>query len=249
MDTAKQLAGSARVLFWALVFGAVGFACGFFGPIALNPGANQGPLMGIFITGPGGVVLGLLLATLLSARRFAAVRHRALMGAAIVWGAGILFACLPGPEWRGDVLDASVERCEEPSRKLDESIARWEKRIAEVDWAEPRPTWRSDAAAMLERERGLVVTIAVARTSRIEEGQKPWNRGRLWAGDWREAADTREYWARGASCDEWLATGRSLWFPRSETSRVWPPDRLANFLGLQELAPAPDAYRALLERG
>lgn len=44
----------------ALLVGAIGFAAGFFGPILLAPDANQGPLLGIFITGPGGFLLGLL---------------------------------------------------------------------------------------------------------------------------------------------------------------------------------------------
>ena len=34
------------------------FAGGFFGPILLTPGANQGPLLGIFITGPIGFAVG-----------------------------------------------------------------------------------------------------------------------------------------------------------------------------------------------
>lgn len=42
----------------ALVVGGIGFAGGFFGPMVLAPEANQGPLLGIFITGPGGAVLG-----------------------------------------------------------------------------------------------------------------------------------------------------------------------------------------------
>ena len=42
----------------ALVTGAIGFSVGFFGPILLTPGANQGPLLGIFITGPLGFLLG-----------------------------------------------------------------------------------------------------------------------------------------------------------------------------------------------
>jgi hypothetical protein len=44
--------------YWALVIGAVGFVGGFFGPMLLAPGANQGPMLGIFITGPLGVLLG-----------------------------------------------------------------------------------------------------------------------------------------------------------------------------------------------
>ena len=41
-----------------LIVGALGFAVGFFGPIYFMAEANQGPLIGIFITGPGGVVAG-----------------------------------------------------------------------------------------------------------------------------------------------------------------------------------------------
>lgn len=44
----------------ALLLGAIGFAAGFVGPIILRPDANQGPLLGIFITGPGGFLIGLI---------------------------------------------------------------------------------------------------------------------------------------------------------------------------------------------
>lgn len=42
----------------AITTGAVGFCTGFFGPIIFTPQANQGPLLGIFITGPLGFLLG-----------------------------------------------------------------------------------------------------------------------------------------------------------------------------------------------
>ena len=51
--------------------GGSGFLLGFIGPMIVTPGANQGPLLGIFITGPGGFVLGLafgLIKALLSER-------------------------------------------------------------------------------------------------------------------------------------------------------------------------------------
>lgn len=44
--------------YWALVVGAIGFVAGFFGPMIMTPGANQGPLLGILITGPAGVLIG-----------------------------------------------------------------------------------------------------------------------------------------------------------------------------------------------
>jgi hypothetical protein len=43
---------------WAGIVGAVGFCGGFFGPMVLAPEANQGPLLGLFITGPLGFVAG-----------------------------------------------------------------------------------------------------------------------------------------------------------------------------------------------
>lgn len=46
------------VLSWSALVGAAGFAVGFFGPMLFAPGANQGPLLGIFITGPLGFVVG-----------------------------------------------------------------------------------------------------------------------------------------------------------------------------------------------
>lgn len=42
------------------LFGLIGFLGGFVGPMLFAPDSNQGPLLGIFITGPGGVVLGAL---------------------------------------------------------------------------------------------------------------------------------------------------------------------------------------------
>ena len=54
---------------FALFVGAIAFAAGFFGPIVLAPDANQGPLLGIFITGPLGLLVGLVWGVARSARR------------------------------------------------------------------------------------------------------------------------------------------------------------------------------------
>lgn len=42
----------------AIACGVVGFLGGFFGPLIFSPESNQGPMLGIFITGPLGVLLG-----------------------------------------------------------------------------------------------------------------------------------------------------------------------------------------------
>lgn len=48
----------SSVLLGAVLIGGIGFSAGFFGPMILAPEANQGPMLGIFITGPAGVVIG-----------------------------------------------------------------------------------------------------------------------------------------------------------------------------------------------
>jgi hypothetical protein len=51
-----SLAGA--IGYGAILFGGIGFAAGFFGPMVFAPEANQGPLLGILITGPAGVLAG-----------------------------------------------------------------------------------------------------------------------------------------------------------------------------------------------
>jgi hypothetical protein len=54
---AQMRAGCAM----GLVVGGMGFVAGFVGPLILTPGSNQGPLLGILVTGPLGFVAGALL--------------------------------------------------------------------------------------------------------------------------------------------------------------------------------------------
>ena len=61
-DSRRWMAAGLRT--GALV-GAVGFVLGFVGPLIFMPRSNQGPLLGIFITGPVGAVLGVLLGLVL----------------------------------------------------------------------------------------------------------------------------------------------------------------------------------------
>ena len=59
LHSASAGAGFVRsTMMGALVTGAVGFSAGFFGPMIFTPSANQGPLLGIFITGPLGLMFG-----------------------------------------------------------------------------------------------------------------------------------------------------------------------------------------------
>ena len=47
-----------------VVIGVIAFLAGFFGPSHFRPNANQGPLLGIFITGPIGTLVGMVFGVL-----------------------------------------------------------------------------------------------------------------------------------------------------------------------------------------
>lgn len=49
-----------RILTPALILGGIGFIGGFVGPMIVAPDANQGPMLGIFITGPLGFLAGVV---------------------------------------------------------------------------------------------------------------------------------------------------------------------------------------------
>ena len=55
-----QASPVSSVLMGAFVVGGIGFSAGFFGPLLFAPSgaANPGPLLGLFITGPAGFLLG-----------------------------------------------------------------------------------------------------------------------------------------------------------------------------------------------
>jgi hypothetical protein len=50
----ETVAGFTLTVAW------IAFLVGFVGPMLVVPGANQGPLLGMFYTGPAGFVVGLI---------------------------------------------------------------------------------------------------------------------------------------------------------------------------------------------
>jgi hypothetical protein len=241
---------------WGLALGAVGFIAGFFGPIALNPEANQGPLVGILITGPGGLLGGFALGAMF---RFLPVtdltRVQALAAACTILGVGTLYFCLPEPKVHGYVVDAEVEECASPARSFAAALADWEQAAARVTWYTPPSDWRDTAKRNIERDRGVVLTMRVVRRATIHEHRKPWNAGLRTASQWVTVGESERYYASdaGSSCEPYLARARDLYTPFSgsdsgpnEPAQVWPPTDTTGFLRLMELGPVPAEYPRLL---
>jgi len=242
------------ILKFALALGVTGFVAGFFGPIALNPEANQGPLLGIFITGPLGAFAGLAVGALF---RFLpvsnALRNRTLVGLCTAFGLGTLYACLPEPAVRGYVIEAHLEACASPAQAFSASLAEWEDAVERVTWATPPRNWKDTARRNVEDDTGAVLTMRVTRRTSIYEHRKPLNSGSKTAGPWIAVDETERYYVSDAanSCAAYAARGRELYTPFSDStydspSREWPPTDTVGFLGLMELGPVPTEYRQLL---
>lgn len=240
----------ANPLLWMLILGAVGLFSGYFGPLAFSPDANQGPLLGIFVTGPRAAILGLLLGALV---RFVAPLNQAkayVLGAACIGVCGAtLYASMPDPEFRGRIVDAQVNSCAVPSRAVDSALAYWNARIAPVTWAAPRAGWKEELRDLARTDPGVVIEMRVLRARDVYVNRKPWNRGSLVRTPWQAEVETKRYYARfsGSDCSDYLVAPRALYFPASEHETVyaWPPRGLPNLLDLLVLDAVPQEYESL----
>jgi len=237
---------------WIFLLGGIGFAAGFFGPIILNPEANQGPLIGIFLSGPGGAILGLLLFIVCSVTHVSAARQWQTLAVVGVLGAGVTLAfALPGPAFRGYIVEVQLQGCKAPADLADESVDYWEKRVAKVTWAPPRAGWQQEARRQLQLDTGAVLDVTILRRILLYEGRKPWNRGEISARGWFPASERKSYYANlaGPGCAGYTAGEKSVLFVSYTepdlrgNAQNWPPRELPAFLNLVSLAPVPVQYQ------
>jgi hypothetical protein len=228
------------------MLGAAGFCAGFFGPILLNPDANQGPLVGIFITGPGGAITGAILGAVLGA--IGVERRSALATLASAAGllvAGTLVACLPEPAYRASIVEFEILRCETPAERKEKALEHWEKRAAAVTWAAPRPGWKEEFDGLAASNPGAVLVVKVARSASVLENRRPWNKGTFAAGPGRtDLPDS--YFLPGASCAALPPNARGPWLTSHHASKQWPPETLTGLLNVLSLEPVPAQYAGFL---
>lgn len=252
MSAAAREPDPPPIVLWFLIPAAVGFAAGFFGPLIFSPEANQGPLLGIFITGPGGAVAGLAAGLLVRLLRLRPTRQwQGLTATCALLLIGSLLMSLPGPRITGYVIDGEIVRCTPPARAIDRALEHWEQ----VAGANARPGWQADALRSAASDPGVVLEIQVERRIGIYEHRKPWNRGRITTRVLSEANKARRYYARyaGGSCEAYPAGIRSRYFSAAAVvpgggPREWPPTSdVAAFLGLSLVVPVPEEIRRRIE--
>lgn len=81
---------SDPILRTALIVGAVSFVLGYIGPLLISD-SNLGPLLGIFLTGPLGLLAGALIGIIMSARQSPPPLKRELRYLAGAWIAALFF--------------------------------------------------------------------------------------------------------------------------------------------------------------
>lgn len=232
---------------WALALGVTGFACGFFGPIVLVPEANQGPLLGIFVTGPAGALAGLVLGALVSVLPMTnSARQAALIASCVVVALITLWYCLPEPATRGYVLDTDVADCIAPAALQDAALADWDQRIAKVTWATPRAGWKQQAGRLFARPDGVVLDLDVRARRAVHEHRKPWDAGRITVDLIADAQPINRVFVRyaGASCDAYALGPTTLFYSAGGDPQPgpWPADDLPGLLGLVVAEPPPADY-------
>ncbi len=237
---------------WAFILGAVGLVVGYIAPITLSPDANQGPLLGIFVTGPGAAVFGFLLGLVVAIKSPSPVtRTWILRGAAVLVGAVTLYLSLPQPEYVGSIIEAETAGCMPTTAILPEAIAHREADIARVTWAAPRAGWKEDMETFARTDPGLVLELRILRERPIYKNRKPWNRGSLQLRPWRTKSETRRFYARfaGRSCGDYAGEKRAEYYPVTEGTETseWPSRQPLTLLGLQVLGPVPPQYRELMK--
>jgi len=242
---------------WPLILGAIGFVCGFFGPIALNPDANQGPLVGIFLSGPAGVVLGLILAAICTALNVrTALRWQILATSGAILGLTTLVLCTPGPALRGYIVETQIRGCSSPADHAVSAIDYWKDRVAHVTWAAPRPGWQEDARERLSDGSAVVLEATLIRRRAVYESRRPWSLGKLSASGWSEIDQQQTYYANshGGSCSSYAVGSTSTEFVAYDSpdfisnTQDWPPREPAAFLVLLSLEPVPSEYREFARR-
>lgn len=250
MNASPGYSRSPSFLLCVFILGAVGFSAGFFGPMIFSPDANQGPLVGILISGPGGAVLGLLLYLVIRVAQLSHSRAwQMLFVCCLTLTLVTLYFVMPGPALHGYIQEVQIESCRKPVDQSDQAVKFWEAAFVSSRSPATRPNWKEDSLAMLENDDGVVLSVTVIRQKRISAERKPWDSGHIRAGDWQEVNKQQSFYAKyaGSSCANYVNGATEFndqYFEGAPKNLGWPPTQVANYLDLQTLEAVPESYSA-----
>lgn len=223
-----------------LLVGAVAFLGGFLGPIVIQPDANQGPLLGILITGPLGLILGAALGFVLPRVFDPKTCKKLLFIVTALIGLGIPAGLymFQEPEVVGRLYSAEITEARPASDEITLATDKWQNMAKRYPNA-PQTGWQEDRKNRVLQAKGTIVTLTHASAWIVYRQRRPWNRGDLSFRPQEPGAWNQGYFAADTPIPP------SGWFlskTRTEPDE-WPPKNVATFLGFQELLPAPPDLR------
>ena len=238
---------AAGVLGTTVILGATGFLAGFLIPVWRTPYANQGPLLGIFITGPLctaiGIVLGLLGNSLKLSQR---TRLTMLLVSCALTFVVVYSICEPEDRWECDLVYGTVTKCIKASSFQGEVEANWERSIAINKQKKVLNSWKADVGRSLTEAAGHVAILHVERRRSIYEGRHTSNKGQTYATPWNVKSESVKYFLEGDVClqnsNRPPVTYLADWPEWPEHER-FPPDDAARLLSVAVLRTVPAKYK------
>ena len=239
-----------KVLRWSVVLGIAGFLSGFIGPMILAPDANQGPLLGILITGPTGALLGSVPGVAAALAKLSPRSEaRALAAMTTIVTVVTLYFCVPAPRLRATVVDGEVRSCVTAGSLRDATVDRL-NRLAAARPVPEQVAWAEKFDKEFAAKPGVVIDVHVYRDAQLYEKQARWNRGMMFARPWRDGEKDERYFASdpGPECLDYPLGSRSM-FVVTGNLGIWRPYGIAEMLDLKSAAPLPGDEANLLASG
>lgn len=226
---------------WSFTLGVVGFLSGFIGPMLLAPHANQGPLVGILITGPGGFLTGLVVGVILQLKGVAeAASRNALLVVASLFAVVTLYTCIPAKRHVADLLEGEMLTCADPRTLKDAAVARQDEIDAHHNYV-PKKPWDTEFDRMLHETPGVVIEFRLHRTRAIYEGRANGSYGALSADPWRSTHAIVSYYAARFDCSA-VTKGGVVTLASNGSGLAWPPYDIGQLLQLATAARVPVDY-------
>jgi len=238
---------------FCLVLGVVGFLAGYIGPLILRPDANQGPLLGIFITGPLGFFAGFCLWFLSRVFSWSLVTQRKWLGV----GCGVLVmtvvavALAPKPDWVGWIYEVEVMHCRAVHTETENVLVDWRRRIADADGLPARPGWPEEVKRVLKEDTGSLVDVKILGEKSVKKERSFFNKESWVAYAIMDKVVRTKTFYIAQPCASLPSGTTGTYFVSSkfnvkaDKDRPWPPVGVGDLLFKASLLPVPHYMKSI----
>lgn len=212
----------------------------------------MGPLIGVFITGPLGVFLGVVGYFISRWLQLPiTTQWRAIGVLSVLLVGGTILSAFPAPEFKAFIVNSVVVQCRPINALRDELIAAWQERVDNIKSQEPAPGWKEQMSTTLQAARGVAIDARIVHRTEIRVHRKPWNRGKLFAVDRTKPNEQATYYdgspsvscanySTGMPLESFVDYGNKTYLPPSAD---WPPTAFETIIMRGEITPVPVEYR------